>query len=145
MRLAPTAGVVARDGEGHILLVRRGDDGTWGVPGGHVEVGESWQECAEREFTEETGASARIEGVLGIYSDPDHQRHHYPDGRHVQFVGVVFEGTIRGAPDDVVPPTDGEITECRWFLPEELPSRIFDPDRPVLADATSPEPRPFIR
>lgn len=29
----------------------------WEIPGGHIEVGESWQEAARREIFEETGAT----------------------------------------------------------------------------------------
>ena len=35
--------------------------GTWVLPGGHIDVGETFEECAVREILEETG----IEIVLG--------------------------------------------------------------------------------
>ena len=34
-------GVVALDPAGLVLLVRRADDGSWGLPGGGVEPGET--------------------------------------------------------------------------------------------------------
>ncbi|MBN2688089.1 MAG: NUDIX hydrolase, partial [Deltaproteobacteria bacterium] len=44
--------------ERKVLLVRRGippSEGLWAIPGGHVELGETLQETAEREILEETG------------------------------------------------------------------------------------------
>jgi len=54
--------VVIRDG--HLLLVRRGRGraaGSWSVPGGRVEVGETLAEAVLRELREETA----LEGVCG--------------------------------------------------------------------------------
>ena len=41
-----------------VLLVKRGippSKGLWAIPGGHIELGETLQETAEREILEETG------------------------------------------------------------------------------------------
>ncbi|MPY66695.1 NUDIX domain-containing protein [Deinococcus sp. SDU3-2] len=48
------AGVaVLRSGE--VLLVRRGDNGRWDVPGGGAQPGETPEQAARRELREETG------------------------------------------------------------------------------------------
>ena len=39
--VAATASVIVLDAAGRLLLQRRSDDGTWGLPGGYVELGES--------------------------------------------------------------------------------------------------------
>jgi predicted NUDIX family NTP pyrophosphohydrolase len=51
-----------RKGDLEVFLIHPGgpyfkskEDGTWGVPKGKIEEGESLLECAKREFTEETG------------------------------------------------------------------------------------------
>ncbi len=133
-------GVVALDAADRVLLVRRSDDGTWGLPGGGVEPGETWQAAAVRECHEETGWRVHIDGLLGIYSDPATQVHRYPDGRWRHFLGVVFtaralERTSAG---------DGEALEVAFFAVDELPEPLFAPDEPVLRDATSRAAGPHL-
>lgn len=142
MRVDPCAGVVARNADGLILLIQRNEDGTWAVPGGHLEPGETWAARARREFTEESGMVVRLTGLLGVYSDPNTQRHFSPDGQDVQFVGVVFEGQVD---TDPLRDADDEIRAVRYFAPHDLPPAVFGPDRPVLEDAISGTPRPVIR
>lgn len=140
-RIIPGAGVAVIDDGGRLLLVRRRLDGRWGCPGGRVEFGESWTDCARREFKEETGADIVLTGLLGIYSDPADQVHPVADGGRVQVIGVVFEGRLVGS---LGAPAD-DVTDIAWFGAGDLPSPLWEPDIPVIHDAFSAAPRPFIR
>ena len=60
-------GVIIRNGD-HLLLMKRQNshgDGTWSMPGGHLEYGESPQECAIREAEEEVGLSRDFVEPIG--------------------------------------------------------------------------------
>lgn len=128
MDVRAVVGLVASDARGRVLLVRRADDGTWGLPGGGVEPGETWEQAALRECLEETGWEADLTGLQGVYSDPATQVHRYPDGRLVHFFGVVL--TAR-ALRRVAPPGP-EVSEVRLVDLRHLPEPLFAPDRPVL-------------
>lgn len=136
--LRATSGVILRDADGRVLLMRRRDEDTWSIPGGGVEQGESWSDAVIRECCEETDWQAQIDGLLGIYSDPTTQVHRYPNGARRQFVGVVFTATALRR----VSPGDEEAVELRWVTDSDIPEPLFNPDRPVLRDAFDQSLRP---
>lgn len=56
------------DADGRILLQRRADDGTWGLPGGFVDPDESPEETAVREAREETGLAVEPVELVDVYT-----------------------------------------------------------------------------
>jgi 8-oxo-dGTP diphosphatase len=67
------ADCVVFDGEGRLLLIKRGREpfkDCYALPGGFVELGETAEAAALRELREETGVEGRIERLIGVYSDP---------------------------------------------------------------------------
>ena len=109
------AGGCLFDGEGRVLLQKRGDSGSWGFPGGAIELGETPEEAAVREIKEETGLDAQAGELIGIYTDSDMR---YPNGDLAHSICIAYElkrtgGELR---------CDGEETvSLRWFAIDELP------------------------
>ncbi|KAK4231681.1 Nudix hydrolase 1 [Podospora fimiseda] len=71
---------VIQDNKGNVILgVRKGShgSGTWQFPGGHLEVGESWFACAERETLEETGLVVKAERFFAATNDVFEEGKHY--------------------------------------------------------------------
>lgn len=137
---APAAGVIVWDDRGRLLLLRRSDDGTWGVPGGWVGPGESAREAAVREVLEECGLHVQVTGLLGVYSNPADMHLTYPNGDQAEFVTTVFEARVVREGGE----RDGEALEVRFFAPDELP-QVRRTDACMVRDAVSGEPRPFVR
>ncbi len=110
-----------------LLLMRRSDNGHWGLPGGFVEVGESVAEATRREVEEETGWSVEVGGLIGVYSDPANQVVDYglakgsgPGGvdRRVQVVNLCFHAE---AVEEGEMTTPDETLEKGFFATDALP------------------------
>lgn len=108
--------VAARTDDGRWLLIRRGDTGTWALPGGTVEWGETLRSTFDRELLEEAGVTgATFERVTGVYSRPD---------RDPRFHAVTVVVTARITPPSRPPMNPLEIREVRLFREDELPSPL---------------------
>jgi 8-oxo-dGTP diphosphatase len=124
--VTPAAFAAVRDITGRILLVRRCDTGDWELPGGHVDPGESASDGAIRETAEESGITAEITGLVGIYSDPGHVIADLRTGQVRQPFAVCFHARpLSGSPDgDQI-----ETSDARWFATDEIPTL---PIRPAM-------------
>lgn len=121
------AGCVCRDGQ--VLLQHRGDSGTWGFPGGALELGESAEDAAVREVAEETGLTVQVDDLLGVYTK---YRHEYPNGDVVQPITVFFRCTPRGGS---LHAGDGDETlDVRWFPLGSVPDLVNAQHRDALDD-----------
>ncbi len=97
-----------------ILLGRRINvtgDGTWGVPGGHLEFGESMVSAVKRELEEETSLIADELEFVHVVNDPRKDTHYI----HVTFLIKRWHGTL----ENKEPHKCGEL---KWFSLDELPN-----------------------
>ena len=103
-------GVIARGGK--LLVLKRAPSmsyqpGTWDLPGGHLAIGESFEECLAREIEEDTGLAIAPARLLGIHNSV---------GPYVQ---AIFACTIASDAHDIrLRPH--EHVEARWHVPAEL-------------------------
>jgi 8-oxo-dGTP diphosphatase len=130
-----TADVVAfcvRDGDLHVLLVRRGNPpyrGRLALPGGFVDEGEPVERAARRELREETGLRDRtlVLEQLGAYAAPRR------DPRH-RTVSVAF---LTALPADVAPVAGDDAADASWVRVEEVQGtrRLAFDHAEILEDA----------
>jgi 8-oxo-dGTP diphosphatase len=113
-------GVIIRKHD-QLLLLRRKNvhgAGSWSTPGGHLEFGETPEDCAIREVKEETGLDISNPSFIGITNDV-----FVEDGKHyiTIWLTAVYQGgeALLGAPH--------ESDAIAWFKWEKLPEPLFLP------------------
>lgn len=106
-----SVGVVVKDTDGRLLLVKRGHApqiGRWTIPGGKVEPDETLEEAAAREVIEETGLTVRIGRELGVLDIPIDETHVYE----------VHDFASEYSYGELTPGDDA--TDAGWFSADDL-------------------------
>lgn len=98
--------------------------GTWALPGGHLEFGETVEQCAIRETLEETGLAIHITG-FGPYTNDVMLE----EGKHYVTCFVLAEFD-RGEPEIREP---DKCEGWSWFAWSELPDNLFQPLQNLVA------------
>lgn len=115
--IAIGATIIVYNEKNEILLNRRTDTGTWGIPGGAMEPGEVAEETAKRELYEETGLEAEKFKLIDVLSGPEYF-FVYPNGDQMHTVIILFEA-LRVKGELMI--NDGESKELKFFPLNALP------------------------
>lgn len=118
--------------DGKILLGKRNEDrekassalngaGTWTMPGGKLEFGETFEQAAKRETVEETGITLKSAKVICINQDIIETAHFITIG----LLSENFEGEAKAMEPDV-------INDWQWFSLNDLPQPLYFPSAKVI-------------
>jgi 8-oxo-dGTP pyrophosphatase MutT (NUDIX family) len=92
-------------------------EGTWALPKGLIDPGETGAATAVREVAEETGVQGRLEGKLGdvryVYT--------WRGERIFKVVSFFLVGYTGGRIGEIPPEFRKEVAEARWLPLEEAP------------------------
>jgi 8-oxo-dGTP pyrophosphatase MutT (NUDIX family) len=103
---------VVLDGENKVFLVRHSYVAGWHLPGGGVEVGETFLEALRRELVEEGRIELTAEPALhGLFFNG-----------HVSRRDHVAVYVVRQFRQDRLPAPNHEIVECGFYDPGALPA-----------------------
>ena len=130
VHLGVGVGVYVRK-KGKLLLgLRKGGygAGTWGAPGGKMEMWETPEECALREVREETDLAIANLKLIGVVDDQDRS-----NGTH--YVTISYLADWKSG-EPVSEP--GKFEKWRWFGKGELPKEQFFPLRNFLTSGYNP-------
>ena len=120
--------LIFKDNE--ILLALRRDIAWWNLPGGGLELDETVEEGVCREVREETGLLVAVERLVGVYSKPQKQE-----------VVLTFLCRILGG---VLTATE-ESRECRYFVPDAMPTNTLPKHKQRVMDALLNQPSAILR
>ncbi|MEL7209109.1 MAG: NUDIX domain-containing protein [Actinomycetota bacterium] len=110
-------GAVVVDDE-RLLMVRRGHGpaaGTWSIPGGRVESGETMAEAVVRELREETGLDGLCGGLVGWIERTEDDHHH-----------VILDFRV-DLLSDAVPSAGDDAAEAAWVPLSDVADRRLAP------------------
>lgn len=110
-----TVGALVVNGSGRVLIVKTTKwRGTWGVPGGKVEWGETLEAAVKREFREEVGlelTQVRFALLQEAVEDPQFFR----DAHFIMVNYYAFSASENITPNE-------EIVEWAWVTPQQAMS-----------------------
>ena len=120
---------VVLDGEGRVFLVKHGYVSGWHLPGGGVEVGETFRDALRRELAEE--------GQIELVGEP--RLHGIFLNRHVSRRDHVAVYVVRSFRQDSLPAPNREIAACGFFGADALPADTTEGTRRRISEVLQDE------
>ena len=119
---APTVDIIIEIDNGIVLIERRNEPLGWALPGGFVDYGESLEDAAVREASEETTLDVNNLRLVGCYSDPRRD----PRQHTISTVYAAAGSGKPGAADDAA--------NLAIFPLNSLPEKLCFDHAKILAD-----------
>ena len=121
------AAILVLDEQNRLLMMKRSDNGCWGLPGGATEPGEVVEDAVKRETREEVNLEIGEMSLFGVFSGPE-LYYKYPNGDEVYNVSIIYSSCDwRGEIE-----LNDEHSEWSWFSVSEIPEEISPPIKPVI-------------
>jgi 8-oxo-dGTP diphosphatase len=117
-----------------VLLLKRlnvHEAGSWSTPGGHLEYGETPEECAAREAKEETGLDIVNITFKAVTNDV-----FTAENKH--YITIWMQGEYQSGEAVVAAPY--ESSEIGWFDWDKLPQPLFLPFQHLINGDGYPKP-----
>jgi 8-oxo-dGTP pyrophosphatase MutT (NUDIX family) len=131
--LMPAVAAVVRDQHGRVL-VQQQHDGSWSLPAGAIEPGETPSAAVVREVLEETGLRVRPRRIAAVVGGSS-CRVRYPNGDQVEYVVTVFSCEVLGGSPIA---SNDETRKLAYFRPDEMPKLAFEYPTEIYIDNESP-------
>lgn len=87
--IAPGSAIIVLNEKNEILLQLRSDTDDWGLPGGGMKIGESFEETAHKELYEKTGLIAQELELVGLASGKE-LYYKFPHGDEIYNATAIF-------------------------------------------------------
>lgn len=118
-------GIFVFNGSKFVMGCRKGahGEGSWSVPGGHLEFGEKIKKGAEREVFEETGVRIKNIKIAGITND-----YFKKEGKHYLTIWLTSDwksGKLKIKEPD-------KFLKLDWYDFKSLPKNLFLPWKELL-------------
>ncbi|HJD56205.1 MAG TPA: NUDIX hydrolase [Rickettsia endosymbiont of Pyrocoelia pectoralis] len=120
-------GIILFNSKNEILLGRRissHGESTYGNPGGHLEFGETFEECVIREVLEETNLIIENPQFLAVTNDifEEEQKH---------YVSIFLKAHCLNE-DQLENLEPHKVESWQWFSLDKLPDNLFPPLKQLI-------------
>nr|WP_289038130.1 NUDIX hydrolase [uncultured Allobacillus sp.] len=127
--ILPGSVVIIVNDQGEILLQKR-HNGQWGLPGGLMDLGESFEAVAKREVFEETGLVVENLKLLNVYSGAEYYLKVANGDELYSATAVYYTKDVRGA----LKIDYNESIDMKYFPTDNLPDGLSDNDKGFVED-----------